>query len=198
MYASEGNVNSVWNVGCNPKYYHRTNKCKVGYKSLRCSATQWLSHNTNNLISPISRYSHVTIEMHKSSLSVQHKHSGPVSSREGFVLVPPENAKICSVSFRSPPITGCNVLTTDRALLTDLHNTIQTMNTLQFTQKYLNATWNALFKDQLPNECKLKPCLTLSGAIFVRLRNECVSVKKRQQTFRSAAGPDNNLAVTWN
>jgi len=123
VYASEDNINSVWNVGYNPKYYHRMNKCKVGCKSLCCSATEWPSHNTNNLISPISRYSQVTVEISKSSLSVQHIHSGPVSSRQGFCTpVALENATICSVSFRSPPITGCNVLTMDRALLADLHN----------------------------------------------------------------------------
>lgn len=46
----------------------------------------------------------------------------PVSSRQGFVAVTLENATICSIAFRSPPITGCNVFTKHRALPTDLHN----------------------------------------------------------------------------
>jgi hypothetical protein len=100
------------------------NKCKVVYNSLCCSATERTSHNTNHLIPPISRYSQLTVEMNKStrSLSVQHIHSSTVSSLQGFVPVPLENATICSVSFRSPTITGCNVLTVDRALLANLHN----------------------------------------------------------------------------
>ena len=113
---------SVWNVGYNPKYYHRKNKSKVSYKSLCCSASQWPSHNTNNLICPISRYSQVTVEMHRAVCL-----SGtfiPASFRLDRALYRCHWKTLQFVPSPSdpPPITGCNVLTTDRALLTDLHN----------------------------------------------------------------------------